>query len=351
MKCLIVKTSSLGDIIQVFPVIQFLKSQIPEIEIDWMAEGPFTSLLEAHPDLNRVIPVHTKIWRRKILSSSTWKEFHSFRRRLRETTYDVAFDLQGNMKSALLLSQAKAKQKVGFGWKSVSEWPNHLFTSVKFDPPGGQNIRDDYLFLVQNYFGKIKDQTENKIALKISQKEKEQLKNLLKNSQGLFKVLVCPGSAWQNKQLPIETLVSLLKKMQDKQPTHFYLAWGTPQEQKLALELSYQLTHATVADRMPLPMLQNLMQEVDLVVAMDSLPLHLCGTTSTPSLSFFGPSLALKYKPNGKQHLAVQGTCPYGVKFEKRCPKLRTCTTAACIKTVAIEEDLLKQVCKLQKSS
>ena len=95
---------------------------------------------------------------------------------------------------------------------------------------------------------------------------------------------------------------------------------------------------SVVVDRLPLPTWQNLMDEVDLVIAVDSSALHLCGTTSTPSFSIFGPTSQRVFKPMGERHFAVQGSCPYGRTFEKQCPVLRSCPTGACIKELTVEE-------------
>jgi heptosyltransferase-1 len=106
--------------------------------------------------------------------------------------------------------------------------------------------------------------------------------------------------------------------------------------------LQQRLPGAQILDRLPLPVLQNFMAAVDLVIAMDSLPLHLAATTSTATYGFFGPSLGLKYQPQGPQHHAFQGCCPYGQIFAKRCPALRTCPTGACLRE-ANGEQLFKQ--------
>jgi heptosyltransferase I len=71
---------------------------------------------------------------------------------------------------------------------------------------------------------------------------------------------------------------------------------------------------------------------MDRVIAVDSAALALCGTTSTPSFSFFGPTQASIYKPLGVQHHHFQGTCPYAMSFSARCPRLRSCKTGACLK-------------------
>jgi heptosyltransferase-1 len=80
------------------------------------------------------------------------------------------------------------------------------------------------------------------------------------------------------------------------------------------------------------------MSKMDLVVSVDSLALHLAGTTQTPTYSIFGSSLAKKYQPLGLIHESFQGACPYGKKFEKRCSILRTCSTGSCIKDLTFKE-------------
>lgn len=147
--------------------------------------------------------------------------------------------------------------------------------------------------------------------------------------------MVCTGSNWPNKQLGKESLLAFLKLIVQQLPGRLLFVWGTEEEKRLVDELTTHFPqNAFVVDKMGLPMLQNLMAELDLVIAMDSLPLHLAATTSTPTYSVFGASLANKYKPLGKLHHAFQGECPYGKKFEKRCPILRTCSTGKCIKDI-----------------
>ena len=151
--------------------------------------------------------------------------------------------------------------------------------------------------------------------------------------------MVCPGSAWRNKQLTHETMKGFLSLLRDYLQCNFLFIWGSPEEKLLADQLQSDFVGgAIVVDKMSLPMLQNLMAQSDLVVAMDSLPLHLAGTTNTPTFSVFGASSAMKYKPQGETHFALQGECPYGRTFVKRCPVLRTCPTGACIRSFGPEE-------------
>lgn len=329
MKILIVKTSSLGDIIQSFPALSYLRKRFPAAQIDWAVEEPFSDLIRAHPSIDRPILLRSKKWRKAWFSSSTRAQVKEFYKHLQQNDYDVAFDLQGNLKSSWVLLHTHAKQKVGFGWKMLAEWPAIFFTSKRITPQKGKNIREDYLAVVQGYLKDKEPFYEDQPAiLKINNVQLQWLDSFFGN--GLAPILVCPGAAWATKRLPFESLLSILKQLGEGP---YLFAWGTEEEKATASLLMTHFPSSRLLEKQPLPVLQHVMARCRLVVAMDSLPLHLCGTTSTPSLSFFGPSSASKYKPLGKQHRALQGACPYGITFEKRCPKLRSCPTGACIKS------------------
>lgn len=330
MRFLIVKTSSLGDIVHIFPVLAYLKEYYPACLIDIVVENSFAELIRAHPCINHVYVIDSKKWRSHCFSKSSWKELVDFAKLLRCVVYDVIFDLQGNSKSALITWIARGLRKVGFGWSSVTEWPNLLVTREKYSPPSPQNIRLDYLFVVQSASGLSDSVSEYHPLLSLTAQEDRAF-----HHQGM-KVMVCPGSQWPNKQLSIETWIDFLRELSTKQEhIHFFFIWGTEAEKVLVQELHKNFSSmSSVVDKMPLSALQHAMDQMDLVIAVDSLPLHLAGTTKTPTWSIFGPSSAEKYKPLGESHRSFQGTCPYKKTFIKRCPWLRTCSTGACIKNI-----------------
>lgn len=269
MQVLIVKMSSLGDIIHTFPVLQYIKQYYPQTEIDWAVEQPFAELVQAHPFVNRVIPVQTKKWRSNPLKKATWQEIASFRRELRRSSYHIVLDLQGNVKSGLVTSSAKGLVKMGFGFSSVPEWPNILATNRRCNPPKGQNIREDYLYIAQSAFGKFAPIEEKGVQLKLKEQEKILLAPVLDHCRQIksLKVLVCPGSNWTNKQLSKETLNHFLQSFSERINVHFLFLWGHQGEKAIAEELAAALPlQSSVVNKLPLPSLQNLMTEVDLVL-------------------------------------------------------------------------------------
>jgi heptosyltransferase I len=338
---LIVKTSAIGDVIQAFPVLEYLRGRFPEARIDWVVEKGCYGLVSAHPFLNHVYSVDTKRWRKSLARRDTIAEIRDFYRMFSKHEYDAVFDLQGNTKSALITMMAKGRDKVGFSFKSVPEKPNVLATTKRFHVPSNCNVRLRYLALVQSYFKDDSRYGAQGIVLNIDQAEKERMEAILSHHGLMNKdiYMVSFGSRWANKRLTEETLREFLTLIDRQFQPAFIFIWGDGEERKIAEGLQSQFVGRSLAvGNLSLPLWQALMSKVKLVIATDSAGLHLAGSVGTPSFSIFGPSSASVYKPMGEQHHAFQGTCPYALRFEKRCPKLRTCETGACIRGIAAKD-------------
>jgi heptosyltransferase I len=338
---LIVKTSAIGDVIQTFPVVDYLRQKFPEARIDWVVEQGIASMLRAHPQVDHVFAMDSRSWRRAPLCMKTRQEVRAFARQLRETSYDLLFDVQGNMKSGLATAVAKAKWKVGFGWNSVRERGNLLFPHQRINVPAYLNVRFKYLGLVQRYFCDDSVFESQGVRLKTSLEETERLEHICQEEamKRPLKLMVCFGSKWPNKRLEEGTLTALLDQIALECGPSFVFIYGDEEEKRIAERLALHFEGCSLSvGQLSLPLWQALMWKMDGVIAVDSAALHLCGTTQTPSFSVFGPSLASFYKPPGERHLCVQGSCPYGRTFSSRCPILRTCSTGACIRHLQADE-------------
>jgi len=331
---LIVKTSSLGDIVQAFAAAYYLKKQ--GASIDWVVEKRFETLVEACPFVDNVLTVDTKKWRKKPFCKSVWSEIRTFTESLKSQEYDAVFDLQGNLKSGLIDYFANSKYKVGFSKASVPEKINTFFTNFYVEVTPG-NVRDDMLSLVKSYFNDKKPFSMPEITLKTTHEEQQKIEEILTHTslQGKKRFCIAPFSTWKNKELALEELIFFLKKIQKEFSLSFLFLHGSEEERLKAVQLaSHFQGNAVVVERLPASSLQALICRLDGMIGSDSFPLHLAGTTKTPTFSFFGPSLAARYAPQGSEKAFFQGICPYGVRFEKRCPSLRTCKTGACLKAL-----------------
>ncbi|WP_153110529.1 lipopolysaccharide heptosyltransferase I [Propionivibrio limicola] len=110
MRLLLVKTSSLGDVIHNLPVVSDLRSVFPDARIDWCVEESFADIPRLHPAVGDIIPVAIRRWRKALFKRSTWQEIGALKRRLGETKYDAILDTQGLIKSALLTGCASGRR-------------------------------------------------------------------------------------------------------------------------------------------------------------------------------------------------------------------------------------------------
>lgn len=336
-KFLIVKTSALGDIIQAFDALSFLRSRCPLATIDWVVEERFLSIVKAHPQVTHAIPIDIKSLSKRWKAMSFWRDLFSAFKKMRATRYDVVFDLQGNCKSGLITFLSRARIKVGFGRLSVREWPNIFATKIRFEIPRGENIRHQYVFLMQKFFREENPYISHGVIFRTSEEDVRRIQDILSAPQlkNQTRVMVCPGSQWVNKELPLNTLTAFLELIHRASRVSFLLVWGNERE-KMVCDLiqSHFLDSSAVVERLDLPALQNLMGSVDVVIAVDSAPLHLCATTRTPSFAVFGPTRPEVFNPVGPRHYAYQGECPLKKVFEKQCPHLRTCKDAGCTSNI-----------------
>lgn len=120
MHILLVKTSSLGDVIHNLPVVSDIRAHFPDARIDWCVEESFASIPRLHPGVGQVIPAAIRRWRKHLLSQHTWHEMGELRRNLRSTPYDIILDTQGLLKSALVARQARGT-RVGYAADSARE--------------------------------------------------------------------------------------------------------------------------------------------------------------------------------------------------------------------------------------
>lgn len=331
---LLVKTSSIGDIIQTLPTLQYLRAQFPEAMIDWVVEQPNASLLSASSLLSNVIVIDTKAWRSSL---SAWKTFFSTFKNLRSKKYDLLFDLQGNTKSACITFLAKAKEKIGFDSTHVQEKINLLVTTRKISLTKTLNAQMKYLQLVQRYFNDDVIFLPQSISMNLTFLEKNRLETLLANRslQAPMRLMIAVHSRWPNKEIQVETLCSLLAYISTQYSVCFIFVYHTRSEKQQANYMLQRFkSQSLIVGELSLPLWQSLMSKMDGVICVDSAALHLCATTNTPSFSMFGPSSAERYRPIGLQHFSVQGSCPYQVQFWSRCPLLRKCATGACLKNL-----------------
>src|SRR5437899_1336418 len=105
-RILLVKTSSMGDVVHTLPIVNDIRTNVPTAEIHWVVEEAFSAIPHMHSGVKGVIPIAIRRWRQAFVRPNTWREIQAFRRRLRDQAFDIILDTQGLLKSALISTQA-----------------------------------------------------------------------------------------------------------------------------------------------------------------------------------------------------------------------------------------------------
>ena len=119
-KLLIIKTSSLGDVIHCLPVINDIRTYFPNVQIDWVAEESFADIPRMHAGVNQIFTVAMRRWKKHIFSQNTWAEISDLKKLIKQNQYDAIIDTQGLLKSALITHQANGT-KYGYDKVSIRE--------------------------------------------------------------------------------------------------------------------------------------------------------------------------------------------------------------------------------------
>lgn len=346
---LIVKTSALGDVTQAFITLQIIKKIYPDAQIDWVVEKASSSLVKAHPWVNKTIVIDTKAWKKDLWSS--WSDIYEAIQEIRKVNYDVIFDLQANIKSGVITKLAQAQEKVGYTSGHCAESLNRWGKTHRYSPSLNASSRSKMIDLVTKH-AKVSVQSNEVVQepfyLDLSYDQKQQFENIQDRIDLWEKptILLAPFSRWENKKLSKAQIIQIAKHLLKDNKITLCLLAGSNQEKQDAQSIKQSLSNRVeILEPLPIPIFQNLLYRFLGMIAMDSFPLHLAATTTLPTFSIFGASSESFYSPTGPNNDSIQGTCPYEEKFAHRCSKLRTCPTGLCMKQQSTAE-LVRQLDK-----
>ncbi|MFQ5896732.1 MAG: lipopolysaccharide heptosyltransferase I [Candidatus Methylomirabilia bacterium] len=311
MKIAIIKLSSLGDVIHALPVAHALRRRFPNSHLTWFVEARVAPLLNDHPDLDAVVAVDTRRWRRLLRNLSgageVWESFGAFSRRLRDSRFDVAIDLQGLVKSGLLTAFTGAPIRIGFTLPRCRESLNALFTNHRVSPPPeAVHVVEEYLSLLTPLG--VEDRRPV-FHLPQSPVAEHAIDTFLAE-QGLKPedrlVALNPGAGRPEKRWPLTHFRRLAERLAMEAGCRVLILWG-PAEMGLASLLGRGLTPRPVlAPPTGLPELAALFRRCALVVAADTGPLHLAAALATPALGLYGPTRATRNGPYGPRCRGLQ---------------------------------------------
>lgn len=328
MRILIVKMSALGDVIHALPVLAYLKQAAPDAEIDWVVEEAFADLLMGHPLVAQLHRVHFKQWKKQPFSSRTRNEIRTVAAALAARSYDLVFDIQGNIKSGIVTRITGCPQRYGFTVDNTQERLNVLGTNRRIPMQAEDyHITDQYLRVVSAPFAFDFRGRDLEAQVATSGNDDEWARDYVRQL-GAERVVLCHmGTTWETKFWHEDGWVALGRQLAEVFPQVLQLySWGNADEQQVAGRVVQAIgSRAQVIDRMPLSRLAAVLKKVNLVMGGDTGVVHLAAAVGTPTVSYYRSSDGARSGPRGSKHRIIQASMPCTRCFKTRCDRDHDC--------------------------
>lgn len=275
MRVLLVKMSSLGDVVHALPALTDAAAH--GISFDWVVEEAFAPIAERHPAVRRVIPIAWRRWRRSLLRSH--RQLADFTRDLRRDDYDLVLDAQGLWKSALVSRLAGGAVVAGFDRHTAREGSAASLYRRRLSVPRNQHAVD-----------RLRQLFAAALGYRVAGPADAGLQNVpdARSDPAARICVLCHGTTWSSKHWPVAMWQQLAGELQ-KLDYQLHVPAGTPEELRRAWRIvECAGPSASVLDRPSLAELMTLLASASLVVGVDSGLAHLAGALGAPTVVMYG---------------------------------------------------------------
>jgi heptosyltransferase-1 len=317
-KILIVKPSSLGDIIHSLPLLHSIKSSLPDSTIHWVIAHEFKDILEDHPLIDRLWVIHKNRWRKLSSIGETLAELRGLFKNLRAEHFDTVIDLQGLLRSGLITASTAAPVRIGF---SDAREMSHLFYNASLR--GGKDLHavERYLKLADLLGIEVKDCSFPLPPV---------------GDTGILEkpyYVVAPGARWKTKQWPADHFVDVINSLssdsQDIDPGQAKaVIIGCSQDIQLAKKIAANTAGHVInmAGKTDLKQLMSIIKDASFLLTNDTGPMHIAAALSVPVFGIFGPTSEGLTGPYGNGHTVFKSDIECSPCYRKKCRTI-TCMT------------------------
>ncbi len=280
LKLLIVKTSSMGDVIHNLPILSDIRMHFPDAQIDWVVEEGFVDILKLHSQINTIIPVAIRRWRKSPFSAQTKQEFQAFLTQLKAEHYDYIIDTQSLLKSAIIACLANGR-RYGLNPKTAREWLAGFFYNQRLSVSRKQHAVDhnrQIAALALDYkvptsepdYGLSRGDLASQIQMQLPEKY----------------VMAFHATSRDSKLWPMGHWVSL-GILLAKQGITLCLPWSSEKEKSKAEIIATHVPNAIVLPKSSIATLAQITAGATAVVGVDTGLIHLAVAMDVPSIAIY----------------------------------------------------------------
>ncbi len=301
MRVLLIKMSSLGDVIHALPAVSDAHAR--GIRFDWVVEEAFAAVPARHPGVENVLPIAWRRWRTDLFASRS--ELNTFVKKLRSERYDLVLDAQGLLKSGVILALSRATLKAGFSRRTAREGVATVFCQRRITVALGQHAIDRQRQLFAG-------------ALGYELPHPERLNyGIVRDVSPSRTCVLLHGTTWSSKHWP-ESMWMELAQLASGAGYRVALPWGDEVERARAERIA-KATEAEVWDRVPLSELADRLEKAGLAIGVDSGLAHLCAALNVPTLVMYGSTDSALTGCRGAKVAIAQANFPCAPCMQRTC--------------------------------
>lgn len=343
MRVLLIKMSSMGDVIHTLPALTDAGAHIKDITFDWVVEENFAEIPAWHPLVNKVLPIALRRWRKNIFATETRAQWKAFKNILQQTNYDLILDAQGLLKSACVASFAKGK-RVGLNFHSAREPLASLFYQNKYPVEKKQHAINRTRRLFSQALGYAFLDSVPDYGV-----DRTKLTNGTSNEDYL---LFLHGTTWSTKHWP-ETYWIELAKLAAENNYRIKLPWGNPEEKARAERIAANCVTAEVLPKLKIQEMVKVLAGAKAIVAVDTGLGHLAAALDVPTVSLYGPTDPVLTGTLGASQKHLVANFPCSPCLSRECifkDRASYAVQPPCFSTLPPEKvwALLSEICQIK---
>jgi lipopolysaccharide heptosyltransferase I len=304
---LVIRLSSIGDIVHALPAVAALGQSFPRAEIHWLIENRYAPLLAGNPYVHRIIPLDTLSWRGSLPPASIVEEMAKTLMGLRGITYEAAVDFQGLWKSAIIALLTGAKERVGLAEPWLREPSAAVLYTERVSAAGRQHVIEESLALVE-YLGARVGLWQ--FPLPHTPEADQYVDDQLAHLEARDFMIVNPGGGWKAKRWAPENYALLLRHLEPRFNGKILLTGSLEENELISGILSSAGTNR--AFYLPSSVVQfiALARRAKLFLGGDTGPMHLAAAVGTPLVAIHGPTDPARNGPFNKADISLYNQAP-----------------------------------------